>query len=54
MCKGGPLQDVRCWQRRRKLLLHGDAEARGVGCGNQVDYAQIVNMVFDADSVVNW
>lgn len=31
-----------------------DAEARGVGCGNQVDYNQIVKMVFDADSVVNW
>ena len=31
-----------------------DAEARGVSCGNQVDYSQIVNMVFDADSVVNW
>ncbi len=31
-----------------------DAEARGVGCGNQVDYAKIVEMIFDADSVVNW
>ncbi|MGA2193011.1 MAG: hypothetical protein ABSG42_06520 [Nitrospirota bacterium] len=31
-----------------------DAEARGVGCGQQVDYNQIVQMVFDADSVVNW
>ncbi len=31
-----------------------DAEARGVSCGSQVDYNQIVNMVFEADSVVNW
>jgi sulfur transfer complex TusBCD TusB component (DsrH family) len=31
-----------------------DAEARGTGCGNHVDYNEIVNMVFDADSVVNW
>lgn len=31
-----------------------DAEARGVGCGNQVDYKDIVKMVFDSDSVVNW
>jgi sulfur relay protein TusB/DsrH len=31
-----------------------DAEARGISCGNQVDYGQIVNMIFEADSVVNW
>ena len=31
-----------------------DAEARGVSCGSQVDYNQIVNMVFEADSVINW
>jgi len=31
-----------------------DAEARGVSCGNQVDYNAIVNMIFDADQVVNW
>ena len=31
-----------------------DAEARGTGCGNLVDYKGIVKMIFDADSVVNW
>jgi len=31
-----------------------DAEARGVSCGNQVDYNTIVKMVFEADSVINW
>jgi len=31
-----------------------DADARGVGCGNQVDYREMVKMIFDADSVVNW
>lgn len=31
-----------------------DAEARGVGCGNQVDYKAIVDMIFEADSVINW
>jgi len=31
-----------------------DAEARGTGCGQQVDYDAIVKMIFEADSVVNW
>ena len=31
-----------------------DAEARGTSCGNLVDYKGIVDMVFDADSVINW
>ena len=31
-----------------------DAEARGVGCGNQVDYDGIVKMIFEADRVMNW
>ncbi|HLB25045.1 MAG TPA: hypothetical protein VJM83_01820 [Nitrospirota bacterium] len=31
-----------------------DAEARGGCCGSQVDYGQIVNMIFEADSVINW
>jgi sulfur transfer complex TusBCD TusB component (DsrH family) len=31
-----------------------DAEARGVGCGTQVDYNTIVKMIFEADRVVNW
>jgi hypothetical protein len=31
-----------------------DAEARGVSCGNQVDYQGIVKMIFDADIVSNW
>jgi len=31
-----------------------DAEARGVGCGNQVDYNGIVKMIFESDIVNNW
>ena len=43
-CKGGA--DSFCCKE--------DAEARGVGCGNQVDYDGIVKMIFDADIVNNW
>ncbi len=31
-----------------------DADARGVSCGSKVDYKGIVDMIFDADSVINW
>jgi hypothetical protein len=31
-----------------------DADARGVSCGNKVDYKGIIDMIFDADSVINW
>ena len=36
------------------FCLKEDAEARGVGCGSQVDYKDVIKMLFDADSVVNW
>ena len=50
------LQDavLSCMGDSSTFCCKEDAEARGVGCGNQVDYNGIVKMIFDADSVINW
>jgi hypothetical protein len=43
-----------CSGDKSSFCCKEDAEARGVGCGNQVDYSGIVKMVFEADIVNNW
>jgi hypothetical protein len=50
------LQDavLSCCGDANTVCCKEDAEARGVGCGTQADYGQIVNMIFEADSVINW
>lgn len=50
------LQDavLSCTGDKTTFCCKEDAEARGAGCGNQVDYGGIVKMVFEADIVNNW
>jgi len=50
------LQDavMSCTNDAASFCCKEDADARGGSCGNQVDYKGIVNMIFEADSVINW
>ncbi len=43
-----------CTGDKNSVCCAEDADARGVSCGSKVDYKGIVDMIFDADSVINW